>query len=141
MCYRESWKVSKFCHMKPEHWWHQKLHNIKSTELSLTFLGWIMKISTRWLCMSLLTRMLATLVLDFGLLYGETIDVIYIFLYYEVFSLVNIFKWIWLEANVSRKVFPFLMLYINSTTVSFLINEINLNAWKKQKFSLVDDCK
>lgn len=36
-----------------------------------------------------------------------------------------------------EKVFPFLMLYINSTTVSFLINEINLNAWKKQNLALL----
>lgn len=36
-----------------------------------------------------------------------------------------------------EEVFPFLMLYINSTTVSFLINEINLNAWKKQNLALL----
>lgn len=41
------------------------------------------------------------------------------------------------KPTFQEKVFPFLMLYINSTTVSFLINEINLNAWKKQNLALL----
>lgn len=41
------------------------------------------------------------------------------------------------EQTFQEKVSPFLMLSINSTTVSFLINEINLNPWKKQNLALL----
>lgn len=101
-------KGSKFCHMKQSTelkiWWHKNLISNQLNHLWQHF-RLNMKISTSDAFVCHCWHILATLITGFSRsLYGEIIDVIYVFLYYEMFSPdEDIFKWIILGSQHFKK--------------------------------------